>query len=259
MYDNKKMFILGMARSGYEVAKLLLKHNCKVLITDKSEQDEAKVAELEEEGAKVVISDNPVNLLNDTFDYVIKNPGIKIDHPICLKAEKLKIPVINEVEVAYTYLPKNVKIIGITGSNGKTTTTTITYEILKRAMPNVHLGGNIGYPLCSLVESTKSGDILVLEISGHQLHDAPNFKTDISVMTNLSEVHIDHFKTYDNYIKNKCYIFRHHTNDDIAILNSDNSDVINSTKNILSKKVYFSSTKDNSNSDIDLYIKDNAI
>ena len=242
MFENKKIFILGMARSGYEAALVLSRDN-EVLITDMREQELSKVKELGSVGVKVVITDDPIDLLDETYDYVVKNPGIKLDHPIVVKAESLNIPVINEVEVAYHYLP-DVKIVGITGSNGKTTTTTLTYEILKRANLPVHLGGNIGYPLCSLVDKCKDGDILVLEISGHQLHDCQDFKTDIGVMTNLSEVHIDHFGSYENYKYNKSLIFRHHTDKDIAILNKENSDVIEVTKDIKSKKLYFSSKND---------------
>ena len=252
MFKNKKIFILGMARSGYEAAKLLASKNT-ILVTDKKEQELSKVEELQKLGVVVKIVDDPINLLDDTYDYVIKNPGIKLDHQVVVKAKELNIPVINEVEVAFHFLPK-VKIIGITGSNGKTTTTTLTYEILKQANLPVHLGGNIGYPLCSLVNQCKDGDILVLEISGHQLHDCYDFKTDISVMTNLSEVHIDHFGSYDNYKYNKSLIFRHHTNNDIAILNLENKDVLEVSKNIKSKKYYFSSQKNS-----DACIKDNSI
>ena len=254
MFENKKIFILGMARSGYEVAKLLSKYNNKILITDMKDQDEEKVKELNDLGINVIITDNPLNIFNESFDYVIKNPGIKLDHPLVLKAQELNIKVVNEVEVSYHFLPKNVSIIGITGSNGKTTTTTLTYEFLKEANYPVHLGGNIGIPLSNLVDKVKENDILVLEISGHQLHDMYDFKTDVSVMTNLTEVHIDHFGTYKNYIKNKCKIFNNHSSDDLAILNLDNEDVVNNTKNIKSSKLYFSSKKDADICIIDNYI-----
>ena len=158
MFKNKKIFILGMARSGYEAALVLSRDN-EVLITDMREQELSKVEELENKGVKVVITEDPIDLLDESYDYVVKNPGIKLDHPIVVKAQELNIPVINEVEVAYHFLPR-VKIVGITGSNGKTTTTTLTYEILKEANLPVHLGGNIGYPLCSLVDKCKDGDIL---------------------------------------------------------------------------------------------------
>ena len=133
MFENKKIFILGMARSGYEAAKLLSKHNNTILITDRKEQKEEHVNELKELGVDIQIVDDPINLLDETFDYVIKNPGIKLDHPIVVKAKQLGIAVTNEVEVAYSFLPDTIKIIGITGSNGKTTTTTLIYEILKTA------------------------------------------------------------------------------------------------------------------------------
>ena len=252
MFENKKIFILGMARSGYEAALVLSKNNS-VLVTDKKEQELSKVKELESAGVVVKIVDDATDLLDESYDYVVKNPGIKLDHPIVVKAQELNIPVINEVEVAYHFLP-DVKIVGITGSNGKTTTTTLTYEILKKANLPVYLGGNIGYPVCSLVNMCKDGDILVLEISGHQLHDCQDFKTDIGVMTNLSEVHIDHFGSYENYKYNKSLIFRHHTLKDIAILNKENSDVLDVTKDIKSKKLYFSSKNDADACIVDDYI-----
>ena len=253
MFENKKIFILGMARSGYEVAKILANNNT-VLVTDMKDQQDEKVKELNDLGVNVIITDKPVELLDETYDYLIKNPGIKFEHPCVEKAEKLNIPVINEVEAAYHFLPEDVTIIGITGSNGKTTTTTLTYEFLKEADYPVHLGGNIGVPVSALVKDTKSKDILVLEISGHQLHDMPHFKTNIGIMTNLSEVHIDHFGTYENYKKNKLRIFQHHTNKDLAILNLENEDVIKGTENISSRKIYFSSKKE-----ANICIKENAI
>ena len=254
MYDNKKMFILGMARSGYEVAKTLAKHNCTILITDMKEQDEEKVKKLKELGINLIVTDEPEELLDNTYDYVVKNPGIKVEHPVCLKAESLNIPVINELEVAYHYLPKNVKIIAITGSNGKTTTTTLTYEILKKANLPVHLGGNIGFPMCSLLNDIKENDIIVIELSAQQLHDFYDFKTDIGILTNLTPVHLDHFKTYENYQRCKKKIFNHHTQNDLAILNGNNQDVLNLTSDIKSTKVYFSANKK-----CDIYIENQAI
>jgi len=254
LFCNKKIFILGMARSGFSAAKLLAKHNNKILITDIKDQDENEINELKNLGVEFIKTDTPEELLTDDFNFVIKNPGIHPNHPVCKKAEKLDIHVTNEMEVAYNFLPKGVKILGITGSNGKTTTTTILYNILKNANLPVHLGGNIGYPLCSIIENVKPNDILVLEISSHQLNDFINFKTDMSILTNLSEVHIDHFGTYDNYKKQKIRIFDHHTNNNLAIINKDNLDSVNSTKSIPSKKIFFSSS-----ADTDICIKNNYI
>ena len=254
MFENTKIFILGMARSGYEAAKLLSKYNNEILITDIKEQDSEHVKELEDLGVKVVITETPENLLDDSYKVVVKNPGIKPTLTVLDKARQLNIPIVTEVEVAYYFKPKSVKMVAITGSNGKTTTTTLTYEILKKAGLPVKLGGNIGYPVCSLVENTKDNDIWILEISGQQLHDIINFKPDIAILTNLTEVHIDYFGTYEKYKESKCQIFRNQTNEDIAILNNDNIDVVNSTKNILSKKIYFSSKNSS-----DICIKNDSI
>lgn len=254
MYKNKRFFILGMARSGYEVAKLLSSYASKILVVDGKDQDIEKVKELENLNIEVVITDNQENLLTNEFDYVVKNPGIKLDNKVVLKAQELNIPVINEVEVAYHLLPKNVKIVGITGSNGKTTTTTITYELLKKSSFNVHLGGNIGIPVSALVNETKENDILVLEISGHQLHDTYDFKTDVGVLTNLSEVHLDHFGSFDNYKHYKSQIFRGHTKDDLAVINNNDNNVLEVSKNFLSKKITFSAEKES-----DVCIKNGSI
>ena len=254
MFENKKIFIFGMAKSGYEAAKLLSKYNNEILITDSKEQDEDHVKELNDLGVKVEITTNQIDLIDNTYDYMIKNPGIPANNPIVLKAKELGIKIINEIEMAYHFLPKNTKIIGITGSNGKTTTTTIIYEILKRKFDNVYLGGNIGFPLSQIVGDIKENSILVMEISDHQLCDMYDFKTDISLLLNLVHAHIDFHGSYEVYKAMKKRIFNNHTDKDIAILNGDNPDVIELTEDIPSTKKYFSKTQQ-----LDAYIKEDGI
>lgn len=251
MFNDKKIFILGMGRSGVSVAKLLSKNN-KILITDMKENKD-DVSLLKGLGVEVIITDNQADLLDSSFDVVVKNPGVRLDHPVVLKAQKLNIPIITELEVAYRYLP-DVKIVGITGSNGKTTTTTIIYNILKEAGLPVHLAGNIGLPLCNQISDIKDGDILVVEISSHQLVNLDKFKVDIAVLTNLSPVHLDHFGSYENYKNNKLRIFNNQTDLDTAILNKGDKEVFELTKNIKAKKLYFSSK-----GDADIYIDDKSI
>lgn len=239
MPKNKKVFILGMAKSGYEAAKLLSKDN-KVLITDMKEQNKQHVEDLISRGVEYVITDKPEELLDDSYDMMVKNPGILPTHKCVQKARELNIKIINEVELAYSYLPRDIKIIGITGSNGKTTTTTLVYEFLKAAKKSVCLGGNIGYPLCSLVDKIKPEDILLLEISDHQLVDMYDFKCDISALLNLSETHLDLHGTYDNYKKAKKKIFNNQIESDIAILNYDDKEVMQLTSDVKVQKKYFS-------------------
>lgn len=232
MYKNKKIFILGMARSGYEVAKLLAPDN-KILITDVKPQDNDKVKELEGIGVEFILSDKPDDFFDDSYDIMIKNPGIKYDHKCVVKAKNMGIPVVNEIEVAYHYLNKDINIIGVTGSNGKTTTTSIIYEIMKRAFGDkVVLAGNIGTPLCHYVKNIKSGDYLVMEISDHQLCDMYDFKTNTSIITNIYECHTDFHDSHERYVMTKKKIFNHHTKDDTAIINMDNKEVMDMTKDI---------------------------
>lgn len=252
MIKNKKVFVLGMGKSGVSVARLLAKDN-HVLITDVKCDALETIKELEALGVNVIITKEQDEIFDNSYDYVVKNPGVKIDHPVVLKANKFKIPIITELEVAYRYLPE-VKIVGITGSNGKTTTTIIAYEFLKKAGLPVHLAGNIGYPLCNQIDDIKKGDIIVIEVSSHQLVNLDTFKADIAVLTNLFKVHLDFFGTYEKYKLNKLKIFNNQKADDVAILNYDDKEVHELTKNIKAQKKYFSS-KEKAN----IYIKDGYI
>ncbi|MEG1351015.1 MAG: UDP-N-acetylmuramoyl-L-alanine--D-glutamate ligase [Bacilli bacterium] len=256
MFENKKVLILGFARSGYEAAKILIKKNNIVIVNDLSEkQDMDKVKELEELGVKFIFGSHPDDLLDNTFDYLIKNPGVPINHKYVLLANKLNVSVINEVEMAYNLLPKDIKLIAITGTNGKTTTTTLIYEMLIKEGLKAHLTGNIGFPLCSFLNILKPNDIIVMETSCQQLENLYNFNPDIAVMTNLFPAHIDFFGDYDKYKKVKTKIFQNHTKNHIAILNKDSLEVMDETKNIKSNCKYFSS----SNKIEGCYVKDNSI
>lgn len=241
MIENKKILILGMARSGYEVAKLLGKANNTIIITDQKDQNQEQIDELKALGITFIKSSEPENLLDETFDLLIKNPAVFPFHPCVKKAHDLNIDVVNEMEVAYHYLNSPVKIIGVTGSNGKTTTVSLIYEVLKEANMPVKLGGNIGTPLSKIVLDLQANDILLLEISDHQLIDMYDFKTDISILTNLCPTHLDYHGSYEAYKKTKKKIFAHHTKDNIAILNKANYDSLELTKDIKSTKIYFNS------------------
>lgn len=245
MFENKKIFILGMARSGYEAAKLLSDYNNEIIVTDGKEQKEELVSELESLGVKVIITSDQISLLDDSFDYVIKNPGIKYDNPVVVKAKELGIKVINEVEMAYSFLDKSVNIIGVTGSNGKTTTTTLISEFMKNSFDNVYLGGNIGIPLSNFVRDIKPNSYLVLEISDHQLCDMYDFKTNVSVLTNITPTHLDFHKSYEVYQMTKKKIFNNHTSDDLAVINKDDEVSMKITDDIKSAKVYYGHDKTN--------------
>ena len=238
MYENKKILIIGAGKSGISVAKLLAGKN-NIVLSDINPLDEVIKEELENLGVEVVITENQLALLNNTWDLVIKNPAIMYTSEIVKKINELGLRCENEMEVAYHFLPKDITIIGITGSNGKTTTTTLVYELLKRMHKNVVLGGNIGYALCEVIDKVHHGDILLLEISDHQLCDFNDFKTHIGGITNICPTHLDYHGTYEHYMWTKGKIFNKHTSDDIAIINKNNEDSLVVTKKIPSKKIYF--------------------
>lgn len=256
MYENKKILILGAAKSGIAVARLLANRNNDITITDLNELKDSVKGELSNLNIKVIITKNQLDLIDSSWDIIIKNPAIMSTSPLIKKCEELNLRVENELEVAYHFLPKNIKIIGVTGSNGKTTTTTIIYNMLKCLGKSVVLGGNIGTPLAHLVSEVKNGDILLLEISDHQLCDIHDFKTDISVLTNICPTHLDYHGTYEHYKMTKAKIFNKHTDKDIAIINDENIDALEVSKNILSQKKYFSS---NNNEEANAYLKNNEI
>ena len=259
MFENKKMLILGFARSGYEAAKYLINRGNEVIVNDggsKERQDSNKILELEELGVKFIFGEHPDDLLDSSFDYLIKNPGVPIDHKYVLKAKELGIEVLNEVEVAFRLLPSSVKLIGITGTNGKTTTTTLTYNIMKEAYGDrVHLCGNIGYPIIGILDKLKDEDIIVMEVSCQQGENFSTFRPDVGAFTNLSPAHIDFMKSYEHYREVKEKMFNNQSSDDIAIINYEDELLMNDLKDIKSNKKYFSSKRE-----IDgCYVKDEAI
>lgn len=253
MYKNQKIFILGMARSGYEVAKVLLQRENDITITDQKEQDQVRLEEISSMGAKFILSDEPANYLDETFNLVVKNPGIDYNHPVCQKAESLGIRVINEMELVYNILPKDVYIIGITGSNGKTTTATLTYEMMRKTNKRVHLGGNIGIPFAAMLKDIQEGDVLVLEISAQQIHNFYDFHPNLAIITNITPTHLDFFHTFQNYIEHKTGLLKNQTEKDIAVINMDD-EVSSKINDIKAKKVTFSTT-----SNTDIYLKDDFI
>lgn len=246
MFENKKILILGFARSGYEAAKFLAKRGNTVILNDAKEeekQDKDKVEELKKLGVNFIFGSHPDDLLDSSFDYLIKNPGVPIDHKYVLKARELGIEVINEVEMAYRLIPKdkNIKVIGITGTNGKTTTTTLIYEFLKQDGRRVHLTGNIGYPLCGFLDKLQENDIIVMETSCQQLENTDLYNPDVAVLTNIDIAHLEFMKTYEHYKEVKAKIFKNHDSNHVAIINMENEESIKISKNIKSTVKYFSS------------------
>ena len=190
----------------------------------------------------MVICEKQEELNDESVDIVIKKPVIRKDHPAVVKAKDLDISVINEMEVAYQFIPKDVTVYWnywIQWKNYNYNNYLWTFGIFEF---QCFLGGNIGIPLSSIVNEIQSKDLLVLEISDHQLCDMYDFKTNVSALTNLSEVHIDFHGTYEQYKNTKKKIFNHNTNEDIAILNKENKDILELTNEQWNSFIRFNSS-----------------
>lgn len=245
---NKKILILGGARSGIAVAKIVAPQN-DVTLTDLKPLNKEDENALNALGVKILITDKQEALINKNLDLVIKNPGIMPNSEVMKKCYELKVEVANEMEVGYHYLPKNTFIIGVTGSNGKTTTVTIIYELLKRMKKDVVLCGNIGEPLCNVIDKIKKETILLMEISDHQLNDFKDFKTNISILTNIYPTHLDYHGSFLKYKNTKKKIFNHLDQNDLAIINYTNKDSLDLIKDLKSRIIYFNNNLNYYNED----------
>lgn len=219
-YENKKVLVLGLAKSGFSAAKLLHELGALVTVNDGKPFDENPEAQdLLALGIKVVTGSHPIELLDEDFSVMVKNPGIPYNHPLVAKAQEMGIPVITEVELAYEVA--ECPIIGITGTNGKTTTTTMTGLLLNAGESKgmAHLAGNIGYPASSVAQEAQADDKIVMELSSFQLMGITDFHPNVAVITNIYEAHIDYHGTREEYVKAKWEIQKNMTTEDYLILN----------------------------------------
>jgi len=217
-FANKKVLVLGLAKSGESAARLLDKLGAIVTVNDGKPFEENPAAQsLLEEGIKVVTGGHPLELLDEDFEWMVKNPGIPYNNPMVIRALEKKIPVITEVELAY--LISDAPIIGITGSNGKTTTTTMIAEVLTAGGQNGLLSGNIGFPASQVAQDAGETDTLVMELSSFQLMGIEAFHPEIAVITNLMPTHLDYHGFFEDYVAAKWNIQKNMTASDYVILN----------------------------------------
>ena len=217
-FANKKVLVLGLAKSGESAARLLDKLGAIVTVNDGKPFEENPAAQsLLEEGIKVVTGGHPLELLDEDFELMVKNPGIPYDNAMVVRALDKKIPVITEVELAY--LISEAPIIGITGSNGKTTTTTMIAQVLTAGGQNGLLSGNIGFPASQVAQTASSKDTLVMELSSFQLMGIEAFHPQIAVITNLMPTHLDYHGSVEDYAAAKWNIQKNMTADNYLVLN----------------------------------------
>lgn len=219
-FKNQKVLVLGLAKSGEAAARLLDKLGAIVTVNDgKPFEDNPTAQNLLEDGIRVICGSHPLELLEEEFALVVKNPGIPYSNPMVEKAIQKGIPVWTEVELAY--LISEAPIVGITGSNGKTTTTTMIADVLNAGGQSAFLCGNIGYPASDVAQDATASDTLVMELSSFQLMGTESFHPHIAVITNLIPSHLDYHGTEEAYVAAKWQIQDNMTADDFVVLNAN--------------------------------------
>lgn len=219
-YRGLEVVVLGLARSGVAAAKLFHQKGALVTVNDKKERSACPEAdELEALGISVVCGFHPESLVHEGVALVVKNPGIPYSVDPIRKALELGIEVVTEVEVAYQFC--EAPIIGITGSNGKTTTTTLIGLMLDSAGLSPVVAGNIGRALTEAAPEVTADNWMVVELSSFQLKGTTSFRPKIGLLLNLYETHLDYHGSMDDYIASKAKLFENQTEEDTAILNWD--------------------------------------
>ena len=223
-FPYEKVLVLGLAKSGFATANVLNHHKIDIVVNDLSaEESDPLVQKLKEKNIKVVLGSHPLELLED-IDLIVKNPGIPYSNDLLLEAIKKDIPIITEIELTYHLLDKQT-LIGITGSNGKTTTTSLVRDMFKEGKKDIVTAGNIGTVSIEVVEDLSPEDNLLLELSSFQLQGTKTFKPNIAAILNLYEAHIDFHGSFLKYSEAKANIFKNQTKDEFLVYNYDDYQV----------------------------------
>lgn len=219
--ENKQVMAVGMARSGIAAAKLCAQHGAKVTIYDgkKEEALQEQLTKLAGEPFSYILGRDPEEAELAAMDYLVLSPGVPTDLPFIQRAKELGKAVWGEVELASRFC--RGPLIGVTGTNGKTTTTTLVGEIMKAQFPKTLVAGNIGTPLAEMAEKSEEDGAIVIELSSFQLESIDSFHPHIATVLNFTPDHLNRHKTFERYVDAKCRIFENQTEQDYCIFNYD--------------------------------------
>jgi len=237
--NGKRVLVVGLGKSGVASALFMKAHGARVTVSDTKSGDELR-------NEIPVLLDNGITVETGghgdrTFqgqDLIVVSPGVPVDAPPLVQARSLGESVIGEIELAAQFLPG--PIVAITGSNGKTTTTTLTGEIMTASGFSALVGGNIGTPAISLAERAKPGTVIVLEISSFQLETIQSFRPKVAVVLNVTPDHLDRHRTFEIYAAAKTRIFENQQSEDCAVLNADDSTCVAMSKKTRAQIYWFS-------------------
>lgn len=217
-YENKRVLVVGMARSGIAAAELLLHHGARPVLADNRKLDafEGELDCLKNTPCEFRLGEDQAALVKGV-DAVVISPGVPLDAPVVLAAREAGVPLIGELELAASLLQG--EMVAVTGTNGKTTTVTLIGKMFENAGRVTHVAGNIGYPLSAVALKAKKEDVTVAEVSSFQLETIKTFHPRVAALLNITEDHLNRHGTMTQYIKLKQRIFENQTAADVAVLN----------------------------------------
>ncbi len=242
-FEGKKVLVVGAGKSGIAAFNLLEKKKANAILYDSNTQLDKKA--LEEGLVKgfrgEIILGELTEDRKDNLDYVVLSPGVPTDLPYVNELRDRKIPILGEIELAYQF--SKGKVAAITGTNGKTTTTTLVGEIMRTYYDDVYVVGNIGLPYTQMVEQTKETSITVAEMSSFQLETVTTFRPDVSAILNITPDHLNRHHTMEAYVEAKMRITMNQTASDCCILNYEDGLIREAAKKISTNILWFSSAR----------------
>ena len=244
IFAGKKVLVFGTGKSGIAAEELLHKKGASVVLydgNDKLEKEEILKKLESRDSVEVVLGELPEEML-DSLDLVVLSPGVPTDLPVVLKMKEKEIPVIGEVELAYQV--SRGKVLAITGTNGKTTTTSLLGEIMKAYQPEVKVVGNIGTPYTSAALDTTDDTVTVAEISSFQLETIKEFHPAASAITNITEDHLNRHHTMECYTETKARVAMNQTKEQMCVLNYEDERLQQVAKNMSADVFWFSSARE---------------
>ncbi|EEI19929.1 UDP-N-acetylmuramoyl-L-alanine--D-glutamate ligase [Lentilactobacillus hilgardii] len=244
-YKGKRILVLGAGKSGTHAAELLQQLGATVVLNDAKPSDQLpEVVELEDRGIKTITGKQTADILDNHFDLMVKNPGIPYDNEVVARAVSEKMPIITEVELAAQMT--DAEIIGVTGSNGKTTTVTMITKILneERKKGHAYAAGNIGVSATETALKSTADDTIVMELSSFMLLGIKKLHPHVAVLTNIFSNHLDYHKTRKNYVNAKMRITMNQTPDDFFVVNFDSDEWRQLSKRSRAQVVPFARTSE---------------
>jgi UDP-N-acetylmuramoylalanine--D-glutamate ligase len=217
LFKDKKVLVVGLARTGLAVVEFLLSKGADVTVTDRlSEHELGSAAERARDlGCSLALAGHPVEIFTGA-ELIVVSPGIPLNLPQLSEARSRSIPVVGELELASRFV--ELPIVAVSGTNGKTTTTALVGDMLKKSGQRVFVGGNIGNPLIGMLGEQEDFEVAVLEVSSFQLDSMETFHPKVAVLLNISEDHLDRYSSFSDYVESKCRLFANQGNDDTAVV-----------------------------------------